>query len=37
MEKYLLGIQPENVKYGEVFSAPVQQAAEKLIKLINNQ
>lgn len=35
MEKYLLGIQPENVKYGEVFSLPVEQTAKQLIKFIN--
>ncbi|MFC1887867.1 hydrogenase maturation protease [Candidatus Cloacimonadota bacterium] len=35
MEKYLLGIQPLNVKYGEEFSLPVKNTAEKLIELIN--
>jgi hydrogenase 3 maturation protease len=35
MEKYLLGIQPLNVKYGEEFSPPVNMAASEIIKIVN--
>ncbi len=35
MEKYLLGIQPENVKFGEQISEKVKQSADQLIQYIN--
>ena len=35
MKTYLLGIQPENVKFGEVFSKKVLNSADELIKKIN--
>lgn len=36
-ETYLLGIQPQNVKFGEIFSKSVLQATDDLIELINNK
>ncbi|MDP8220592.1 MAG: hydrogenase maturation protease [Candidatus Stygibacter frigidus] len=36
METYLLGIQPSNVKFGEIISPPVQEAARKIIQYINS-
>ena len=36
MEKYLLGIQPEYVGFGEDFSSMVKQKADYIIKYINN-
>lgn len=35
MKTYLLGVQPENVKFGEEFSESVLKAAEELITTIN--
>jgi len=35
MKTYLLGVQPENVKFGEVFSKRVLNSANELIKKIN--
>ena len=35
MKTYLLGVQPENVKFGEVFSKSVLNSANELIKKIN--
>ena len=35
MKTYILGIQPENVKFGEVFSEIVLSSANELIKKIN--
>ena len=35
MKTFLLGIQPENVKFGEVFSISVLNSANELIKKIN--
>jgi len=37
MEKYLLGIQPLNVKYGEEFSPVIKKAADQLVITINKQ
>ena len=35
MKTYILGVQPENVKFGEVFSDSVLNSANELIKKIN--
>jgi len=37
MEKYLLGIQPMNVKFGEEFSPVIQRTSDKVIALFNMQ
>lgn len=36
MRVFLLGIQPENVEFGENISRPVKDKADKIIKLINS-
>lgn len=36
MKTYLLGIQPQNVKFGEIISPPVWQAAQKIINYLNS-
>ena len=36
METFLLGIQPQNVKFGEIISQPVKDAAQKIIQYINS-
>ena len=32
---YVLGIQPENVEFGESLSSPVQEAARRIVQVIN--
>jgi len=36
MKTYLLGIQPKNLKFGEIISPPVQEAAQNIIQYINS-
>ncbi len=36
MPAYILGVQPKNVKFGEIFSKEVLNSANNLIELINN-
>jgi len=36
MKTFLLGIQPQNLKFGEIISPPVQEAAQNIIQYINS-
>jgi hydrogenase 3 maturation protease len=35
MKTFLLGIQPQNMKFGETISSPVNEAAQKIVQYIN--
>jgi len=37
MPTFVLGIQPQNLSFGEIISFPVLETARKIIKLINNK
>jgi len=36
MNKFLMGIQPENVKFGETYSEIVKLSADEIVQFINN-